>query len=219
VWRKALYEEYKNNRSHVYNRYDDFNVSKQLNRLESAANSVLPHSNIRQYKIDTQEADDLIYAACKMTDKDGIIISSDKDLTQIIWQMDDIQIYDPIKAHFIEKPGCNPVVEKSLVGDKSDNIHGYKGIGPVKARRLMGDIPALREFLNKNGADTFRRNLALIDMSKNPSLDTNIQYVKSVMDSEVDFNKSNIKKLIIENKITGFMSEYHDLITPLQRLI
>ena len=62
-----------------------------------------------------------------------------------------------------------------LVGDKSDDIPGYKGIGPVKARKFLDEFGSIENFLSNkdnefNGIDfegledLYKRNKPLIDI-------------------------------------------------------
>lgn len=217
-FRKAIYEDYKAHRS-TEDRHEDFSIGKVLNQLESAAKDLLPHMNVRQYHKDHQEADDLIYAASvAVGPNNAIIISSDNDIIQIPWYMDYVKVYDPLKSRFMERPDVNPIYQKALSGDKSDNISGYKGIGEVKSKRLLQDLDKLKVFLKESGASIFKRNISLVDLRKNPFMNDNVEYVKKVMASDVGYNKDNIIKIISENKIRGFMSEYHDLVTPLKKM-
>ncbi len=43
VWRKAIYNEYKDHRDHILDRYDDFDVAGSISRLEQSAKSILPY--------------------------------------------------------------------------------------------------------------------------------------------------------------------------------
>jgi len=102
------------------------------------------------------EADDLIAAYARAAVRAGgeaLIISSDKDLMQLIGPH--IQLLDPIK----EKPiGREAVIEKfgvppekmidlqALMGDSTDNVPGVPGIGPKGAAQLLaeyGDLEAV----------------------------------------------------------------------------
>lgn len=218
VWRKAIYEDYKGNRKKLRND-SSFDALSYINVIEKIASKVLPQLPIKQHKKESQEADDLIYALCQCLPNDNIVVSSDKDLTQLAWQLNNTKIYNPVKNKFHDKPKHNPVIIKALAGDKSDNINGYKGIGEIKARKLMANKDLFQSFLIENGGDILKRNLLLIDMQKNPSLEENIDYVKDVNRQKLLFDAAKAKQYIMEEKVAGFMGEFHDLITPFGCLI
>ena len=107
------------------------------------------------------EADDLIATyACKVRDAGGeaIIVSSDKDLMQLIG--DGVVMWDPMKDRLLaeeavmEKFGVTPdkVVEvQALIGDSVDNVPGAPGIGPKTAAQLIGEYGDLDTLLARAG--------------------------------------------------------------------
>ncbi|MDE2006892.1 MAG: DNA polymerase I [Rhodospirillales bacterium] len=102
------------------------------------------------------EADDLIaaYAAAAEAAGEGtLIVSSDKDLMQLI--RPGVAMLDPIKQTAIgpeqvrEKWGVGPekmIDFQALIGDPTDNVPGVPGIGPKRAAELLaehGDLDAV----------------------------------------------------------------------------
>lgn len=93
------------------------------------------------------EADDIIASYTKYAKSEGmdvLIVSSDKDLMQLIDEK--VSMYDAAREKFIqekevvEKFGVSPIIVRdalSLMGDSSDNIPGVKGIGPKTAAELL----------------------------------------------------------------------------------
>ena len=76
-----------------------------------------------------------------------MVVSSDKDLTQLI--SDTVIIYNPrlrdfvTKDNSVEKIGItheNVVLEKILCGDASDNIKGVKGMGETTLLKLFPNL-------------------------------------------------------------------------------
>jgi hypothetical protein len=108
---------------------------------------------IRQYLVEyhgftmetTQEADDAIGIAqaelsgWKTTDSGVIIASIDKDLLMI--PGDHYNIKDGTMMHVGIEHAKRNFYLQVLTGDSTDNIMGLKGIGPVKAAKLLGNDP------------------------------------------------------------------------------
>jgi len=108
-------------------------------------------------ELDGFEADDLIasYAeAMKAAGGEVIIVSSDKDLMQLLGQ--GVSMLDPIKNtrigpdQVMEKFGVTPaqmVDAQALMGDSVDNVPGVAGIGPKGAAQLLGEYGTLEAIL------------------------------------------------------------------------
>ncbi|MBN8543414.1 MAG: DNA polymerase I [Alphaproteobacteria bacterium] len=103
------------------------------------------------------EADDLIASYAEAAKKQGmetLIISSDKDLMQLI--TDGVKMRDPMKQKDI---GLDVVMEKfgvapekmtevqALIGDSVDNVPGVPGIGPKTAAELINQFGTLENLL------------------------------------------------------------------------
>ena len=114
------------------------------------------------------EADDLVSLwayECMDDDIPYTICGIDKDLLQIPgWH------YNFVKEthQFIDEDAGNyNLMLQCLVGDTSDNIPGLKGIGPVKARRILSGVPMQRRWnrvraayrQRKGGDPTLTRDL------------------------------------------------------------
>ena len=93
---------------------------------------------IRQCLCDYTEADDFIgyYVAHKKPNECIVIVSNDRDLTQLI--ADDVIVYVQSMKKFINTKNHtdimgynyqNVVLKKMICGDSSDNIKGIKGVG------------------------------------------------------------------------------------------
>ena len=129
------------------------------------AKELLTNMGIKYYEIDNYEADDIIGTFANYCDKDdnydGTIISSDKDLLQLISSHVDIKLLkqkDYIRYNvdtFKEAYGINPIniIDlKALMGDSSDNIPGVKGIGEKTALKLLqqyGTLDGIYENIDK----------------------------------------------------------------------
>jgi hypothetical protein len=92
--------------------------------------------------VEGQEADDAV--AIEATKTGGWIVSIDKDLDQVAgWH------YNFVKReeyYVTEEEGLRNLFTQVLTGDRTDNIIGLKGIGPVKAQKLLQDCKTEREY-------------------------------------------------------------------------
>lgn len=152
-FRHKEYTEYKAGRSETPN-----DLLIQFPR----AYEILDALGIPAISIDNYEADDIIGTFARMADEDecytATIVSSDKDLLQLISKEVDVKLLkqkDYILMNeetFKEAYGIEPIriIDlKSLMGDASDNIPGVKGIGEKTALSLLKEYGTL-ESIYKN---------------------------------------------------------------------
>lgn len=147
TFRHEKYDFYKGGRSETPDELKvQFPIAKQM----------LGFMGIKYYEIDNYEADDIIGTFAKLCNEDdnyiGTIISSDKDLLQLISPQVDIKLLkqkDYIRYNvdtFKEAYGIEPIniIDlKALMGDASDNIPGVKGIGEKTALKLLHEYKSL----------------------------------------------------------------------------
>ena len=107
-----------------------------------------------------------------------LIVSSDKDFNQLINK--DVQVFNPGKDERVNIHNCKELFGYepeetadylSLVGDSSDDIPGFKGIGPVKARQFLDRFDSIEDSFGINfwkdeqeAKEIFERNRLLIDL-------------------------------------------------------
>jgi len=214
TFRNEIYEDYKGNRSEPP---DD--LIPQFSIIRDATKAIgLPVVEMEGF-----EADDLIatYSTiAKNIKKKVIIISSDKDLMQLV--DNDIILFDPMKQFWInqeqvfQKFGVYPdrVIDvQSLAGDSSDNIPGVPGIGVKTAAELINQFDNLDQLLTRASeikqnkkrenliefADQARLSRSLVTLKKDVSVISTIDDFK--INSSLD-----TKKLIPFLKSHGFKS-------------
>ena len=122
--------------------------ARQLGALKEAM-EFLP---LKQVAVQYLEADDVIAYMCKNTirDRKKVIVSTDRDYLQLV--DGNTSVFRPVKTktnkqgEFIDlewmhqKENIHPpnyALLKAVVGDKSDNIQGVKGIGEKTARNQI----------------------------------------------------------------------------------
>lgn len=146
-FRHEKYKEYKAGRSATPN---------ELHIQLDKAKELLEAMGIRHLELPNYEADDIIGTLSKRAydDKnfDALVVSSDKDLLQLINEEVEVKLLkskDYIrysKDKFIEDYGIDPIRMidlKALMGDSSDNVPGVKGIGEKTALKLLQQYNSL----------------------------------------------------------------------------
>lgn len=144
-----------------HDKYDDYKSGRietpdELKMQFPIAKRLLDCMGIKYYEVDNYEADDIIGTFVKYCEENkefiGTIVSSDKDLIQLISDDIDIKLlkqkdylrYD--KKTFIDEYGIEPIniIDlKALMGDSSDNIPGVRGIGEKTALKLLQEYKTL----------------------------------------------------------------------------
>ncbi|MBI5779172.1 MAG: DNA polymerase I [Planctomycetes bacterium] len=159
TFRKELYSDYKANRPEM---------PDELKPQISYIKDIVRAYNIPVAEKSGLEADDLIGSIAKKAEKEGfdvVIITGDKDLTQVV--SDRVTLWDTMKD---KRTGLAEVRERfgtigdgitdvfALMGDTSDNIPGVKGIGEKTAVELIKQFSSLDNLL-KNTAQIKKEKL------------------------------------------------------------
>lgn len=147
TFRHDKYKEYKGGRDET---------PEDLKKQFKVAKELVPLMGIKCFEIDNYEADDIIGTYSKMVynndDFIATIVSSDKDLLQLINEQVDVKLLkqkDYIRMDekvFFDTYGISPIRMidlKGLEGDPSDNIPGVKGIGEKTALKLLQEYESL----------------------------------------------------------------------------
>lgn len=115
------------------------------------------------------EADDVIAYFSKMDDESNIIISSDRDLLQLVSEKTHVLLTSKnilvTLDNFEEVAGVkkeNFVLYKAILGDISDNIQGLDKYGPIKAKKLAEDYNYNN--LTKEQQEILDRNIKIMDL-------------------------------------------------------
>ncbi len=144
-----------------HEKYKDYKAGRNetpddLKSQMPIARKILDAMGIKHLELEGYEADDIIGTLAKEADLDpeydGLIISSDHDLMQLISPVVGMKM---LKSHdsvyytvetFKEEYGFEPIKIidlKALMGDASDNIPGVKGIGEKTAKTLIQQYGSL----------------------------------------------------------------------------
>ena len=147
------------------------NFHEQKAAIINIVKRCFPFIVVRHPKL---ECDDTIATLASIHAREGddvTIVSSDSDFIQLLNVFNDnLQIYNPVKKQFFERPDYDYVMWKALRGDATDNIAGIKGVGDKTAKKLVCNHDLLIDFLkNKDNQNIFETNvnlIRLVDFSK-----------------------------------------------------
>ena len=138
-----------------HDKYDSYKAGRKempddLRSQFPKAKEVLDALGIKHFEIDNYEADDIIGTLAKRVDEEdefiATIISSDKDLLQLISDEVDVKLLKTkgsirfnreVFKEFYKVEPINMIDLKALMGDMSDHIPGVKGIGEKTAINLL----------------------------------------------------------------------------------
>lgn len=161
-----------------------------------------------------------------------IVISSDKDFYQIL--DDETILYRPIqkrllnKNDIVEEIGIHPnnmTLARALVGDKSDHLEGIRGIGLKTVAKNLSFLKEEKSYTiddvleychNVNSKaksfkaiveneEKFRHNYKLMQLyAPHISVQGKLALKESIADCDMGFNKTEIKKLMIQDGFGEF---------------
>ncbi len=152
TFREEIYPDYKANRPIM-----PTDLQMQFPYVKRMLNAL----HITQLVKDTYEADDIIATLAAHAEQRGWhtrVVTADKDLFQIVtgkthilrFQKKQIEEYDPTGV--LKKMGVAPerITDLlGLMGDATDNIPGIRGIGPVTAKKLLGEFGTLESLIEQ----------------------------------------------------------------------
>lgn len=206
--------DYKSNRIDYSNVIEEENPFSQLPMIKNA----LDYLDITNIEIENYEADDFIASIVSNTADDQyqyIIVSTDSDFIQLV--NNNVFLYVPrgknsvlydenevVRKYNIEVNKY--VIFKSLIGDKSDNIKGIKGIGNITASKIL-KYNSLEDFISSNpnnryskilidNKELIEKNIILINMNK--SLDVSKIKFERLSTKIIDYKTYEIIETIGE---------------------
>jgi DNA polymerase-1 len=189
--RKLAYSEYKSKRPPTP---DPLKV--QIPVIKELINLL----GIKLLEVPGYEADDLIAYLTQKAKKEGFkvkIYSSDKDVLQLV-EGNQVVVINPISEEVFDE---NKVIEKfgvppqkladylALVGDKTDNIEGVKGVGPKTAINLLNTFGSVENILAR--WDEFKK---LFPQAEKNSLELSYWLVKLKPPEDLNIDIGELKR-------------------------
>ncbi len=225
-WKKTKrmeeFKEYKANRPKI-----DDSFKQQIPKIIDIARQ----SWINVELIPEYEADDVIWSIVNIYDKESFVISSDKDLKQLI--SDKIKFIEPKtmeitdETKFKEEYWFNPkwiILYLALLWDSADNIPWVKWIGKKTAQDIVSKFqtyddlienidqlkPKIQEKILEN-KDLLKKNIELVTLL-NPW-----DYKSAEIEKKSDISNINFRKL--ENILVWeyWLSSFAKLISKLEK--
>ncbi len=219
TFRHEIYPEYKATREAM----PDELVTQlpDIRRISEAMNlNILIHPGY--------EADDVIATLAVKGQQDDLqtyIVSGDKDLMQVL--NEDIYMYKPATgkkdAEVIDVPG---VYDKwgikpqqipdflALIGDKSDNIPGVKGIGPAKAKPLLQQFGTIENIYDNLAQIESERVRQLLEGHREQALfSKELATVKKDVPMETELEEFRFEDVDADQLLPIFKElEFHSLV-------
>ena len=201
--RRKINPNYKSNRTPKrvtkFDTFDSLEDEKQAMKIQfRRLISYLELLPVDVYSIDNVEADDVIaYIAQNVLENEVIIMSADQDFLQLV--NDRIVVWSPNKKKYYTKekileeygiPSYNFLMYKCLLGDKSDNLEGIKGLGPKKISKIIPEIVGKEIDLNY-----------LIDYSSTQDTLMHKRIVENKTNLEVNEQMMSLKDPIMSGQI------------------
>lgn len=214
--RDKLNPNYKGHRKNISIDYES--LQKQKAEIMKILRYLRINYIFDKHKLYNYEGDDfLAYLVLTKFTKDKItIVSSDKDFNQLL--NDNVKIFSPRKEEYVRVDNCKElfgydpketVDYLSLVGDKSDDIVGYPGMGPKKTRDFLDKWGTIENYLKSNNdqkmSEVYEKNKKLIDLTwyiNNVKLKK--LPIKEYQDKDIKMKK--FKELCITYSLASFMT-------------
>lgn len=154
--------KYKGNRN-----YSSF---EGVHEHDDLIQQMLSNLNIKNIFPNVLEADDVIAWLTHTLEGSKVVVSTDKDLWQLV--NEDTIVFEPTRKkeitifNFEESSGGvkreNFLLYKCILGDVSDNVEGVQGYGKIKAKRCAENN---LESLNEEQKAVVEMNLKISDLS------------------------------------------------------
>jgi DNA polymerase I len=196
TFRDEIYPEYKATREKMP---DD--LRSQIERIRQLVDTF----NIPRLEMEGFEADDVLGSVSRKASDLGLgvkIITGDRDLLQLVDRriivnlpggrsLSDATDYTPEEVFESMKVRPDQIVDyKALVGDKSDNIPGVRGIGEKTAVRLLNNYGDLETIYDHLGELTKGERKKLEDGRQNALLSQELARIVTDLDVPLDLEKA-----------------------------
>lgn len=223
-WRKEIFPYYKAHRKKDREESGlDWNtIFKVLNEVRDELKEFFPYKVIQ---IPTAEADDIIAAICWIhgtplaSGEKILILSSDKDFVQL-QQYGNVEQFSPIHKKMIHHNNPSLYIKEHIMkGDRGDGIPNFlspddtfvlnKRQKPLRKEKLEQWVRMKpEEFCDEEMLRGYRRNEALVDLSKIPTWIHND--VNDIYENYEENDRSLLMNYFIKNKMKVLMESIQE---------
>jgi DNA polymerase-1 len=201
--RLSIDSEYKGNRikdnlSEEEQKYwESFHIQKRF--IINFVKNNLPFTTV--YHPDF-ECDDIINYLALNTDGNKTIVSSDTDFIQTLDLSESTKLWNPVAQAYRERMDVEYLRYKSLVGDRTDNIPGVKGVGKVGAIKMLKDNSIFnKKIMDEEFRNQYNHSYSLVKFADLSYYKNNIEYYIGSFDKEFlrnSFTELNFKSMLSE---------------------
>ena len=141
-WRKEIYSEYKANRKPFRDSFPDIDWQKVFKEYNTLLNNLQSFTPIKVVQIEHIEGDDVISYICRYMQGKKVIVTKDKDITQLL-VLPNVSVVIPAKKGKVNVYNSlenNVVEDKIKNGDKSDNIPKAKSFSQMVRNQILIDL-------------------------------------------------------------------------------
>lgn len=253
--RRDIYPAYKANRAEKEKPEALKYIGEQIEILQS----ILPYLNVKQLAIPGYEGDDLMELVSETLKEvephdelDVVVVTGDKDLLQLVGGP--VTVYRPIASEQVDDENFEHItgvpnralflLRKAVIGDKSDNIDGVRGVGEKTADKLLKeayytedeewasqlDYDVFRQVCESHKTktakrisdewDVVKRNLRLIDLKNICFTDAQKRKAKAVVESEPGSLTTDIElmQMLGRYEFNEFTSRFAQWIQPFRAI-
>lgn len=245
-YRTELYPGYK---AHRQPKTDEEKEEKKeyfatFNDQKLVLNSLFKILGVRSVEVRGYEGDDLLYIISQVhNSQDVIIVSEDLDLAQLVGPH--VKFFRPLQEQLIDEGNfelemncslANFVTYKAIVGDKSDNVYGIKGVGAKTASSVLAaygevrDLDRFRDYcmMAKSkrisdigvGMHIVATNRLLMDLACLPHSEDNTQaVVNALFTSSVKTDPESVRVRLSKLKFDSILENFSSWVQPFRKLL
>jgi len=217
--RLSLYADYKGNRKiettdpEEIAYWESFRKQKRM-----IINSLQKNYPVITVYHPDNECDDLVLYLIEKYhhDDETIILSSDTDFIQVLnLYPTKVKLYNPVSKLYRDNTDYDYIAWKAMVGDKSDNIPGVRGIGKKTATKILETEGELQKRLEnplfKSGFDKSYNLIKFLDLNDE---EESIEYTKAKLDYDSikdEFLSMGLNSMLEKNYLENYFNTFNFL--------